>query len=133
SRIRASDVVRILMRVDYGNRRAERGPDTVVVDPSGHHIDQHLVVADAPGRHDFESHRCRGRTMSVLADRPGVHLGWYMAERRDFPDGVKILRDGSGLQLGGGRHIRASGQVRDAQPQKPAPGAYYVASQYISR
>ena len=47
----ARDVERILVAVERRDRTAEPGPDAVVVDARGHHIDQHLVLADRPGRH----------------------------------------------------------------------------------
>ena len=52
-RIGAGDVERMLVSVERRDRNAETGPDAVIVDAAGHHIDQHLVFGDRPGRHDF--------------------------------------------------------------------------------
>src|SRR5262249_33827380 len=85
-RVRAGDMERVLMHIERRDRNAEAGPYAVVVDAAGHDVDQHLVVADAPGRHDLEPHGRFGRAVAVLADRPGVHLPRHMAERRHLTD-----------------------------------------------
>ena len=82
------------------------GPDAVVVDAAGHHEDQHLVLADRPGRQHLDLHRGFGRAMALLADRPGVHLRRHVAERRDFADLVEVLerRRLRRLRYRNGRH-----------------------------
>jgi len=90
--VRAGDVKWILVAVERRDRNTEPGPDAVVVDARGHHVDQHLVLADRPGRQHLELHRGDRRAVALLADRPGVHLRRHNAERRDFPDGVKVFR-----------------------------------------
>ena len=47
--------------------------------------------ADRPGGHHFELERGLGRTVALLADRPGVHLLRHMPERRNFADAVKVF------------------------------------------
>ncbi len=89
--IGAGDVEWILVHVERRDRNAEAGPNTVVVDATGHHVDQHLVLADRPSRQHLALHRGFRRTVALLADRPGVHLRRHVAERRDFADLVKIL------------------------------------------
>src|SRR3989449_11779551 len=46
-------LTRLLALADHIERRAQRGPDVVVVDPRGHHVDQHLVGADRRRRDDL--------------------------------------------------------------------------------
>ena len=73
------------------DRLTEPGPHAVVVDAAGHHVDQHLVLADRPGRQHLDLHRGFGRAMALLADRPGVHGLRHVAERRDLADLVEVL------------------------------------------
>ena len=73
------------------DRLAEPGPDAVVVDAAGHHVDQHVVFADRPGRHHLELHRGLGRAVALLADHPRVHLRRHVTERRDFSDLVQVF------------------------------------------
>src|SRR5262249_14047781 len=82
----AGDVKRILVYVERRDRLTERGPDAVVVDARGHPEDQHLVAADRRGRHDLDLHRGGGRTVALLADRPGIHFRRHVTERGNFPD-----------------------------------------------
>ncbi len=53
-RIGAGDMERMLVDVEGRDRLAEPGPDAVVVDAGRHHEDQHLVLADRPGRHHLD-------------------------------------------------------------------------------
>jgi hypothetical protein len=82
---------RILVHVEDGDRLAERRPDAVVIDPAGHHQNEHLVIGDRPGRHHLDLHGGVGWAMPLLANGPGVHLRRHMAERRYLADGVKVL------------------------------------------
>ena len=86
----------LLVAVERRDGLAQRSPNAVVVDAGGHHEDQHLVVADAPGRHSLELHRALRRAVSLLADGPGPHPRRHMAERRDLANLVKVL--GRGLR-----------------------------------
>ena len=86
------DVEGLLVAVERRNRLAERGPDAVVVHAGRHHVDQHVVAIELPGRHDLELHGRVRRTMALLTNRPGVHVLRHMAERRDFPEIVEILQ-----------------------------------------
>ena len=114
----ARDVERMLVAVERRDRNAEPGPDAVVVDAGRHDVDQHLVLADRPGRHHLELHRGFGRAVALLADRPGVHLLGHMAERRDFADGVEVLD--------GGRLGRL--ELRDCWPWCPLSGQRLITS-----
>ena len=87
----AGDMEWMFVAVERRNRNAEPRPDAVVVDSAGHHINQHFVFGDRPGRHHFELHRLLGRAVTLLADRPGVHFFRHMAERRDLADVVEVL------------------------------------------
>ena len=91
-RIRARDVIRVLVHVERRDRLAEAGPDAVVIDARRHHEHEHFVVGDRPGRHHLDLHRGFRRPVALLADRPGVHFLRHMAERRDFADVVEVLR-----------------------------------------
>ena len=90
--VRAGDVERILVHVERRDRLAEPRPDAVVVDAAGHHVDQHLVLGDRPGRHHFELHRRLRRPVTLLADRPGVHGRRHVTERRNLADGVEVFQ-----------------------------------------
>ncbi len=90
-RVGAGDVKGILVAVERRNRNAEPGPDAVIVDAAGHDVDQHLVLGDRPGRQHFVLHRFFRRTVTLLADRPGVHVRRHVAERRHFADVVEVL------------------------------------------
>lgn len=93
------DVKRILVHVERRDRHAARGPHAVVVDAACHHVDQHLIVADRPGRQHLELHGGFGRTMPLLADCPGVHARRHMAERRHLADVVEVFRRARGGRL----------------------------------
>jgi hypothetical protein len=113
------DVIGVLVGVEGGNRDAEARPYPVVIDTSRHHLDEHLVLADAPGRHHFELHRSERRTVALLADHPGMHPGRHMAQRRDLADGIKVLVDRRGFQLDDCRHSQSPGLARAvASPSK---------------
>ena len=106
--VRAGDVKRMLVAVERRYRNAEPGPHAVIVDAARHHIDQHFVLGDRPGRHHLAQHRRLRRTVPFLADRPGIHLRRHVAERRDFADLVEVLqRRGGGFSLRDG-HARLS-------------------------
>jgi hypothetical protein len=90
--IRAGDVEWVLVHVEGRDRLAEPRPDAVVVDAAGHHVDQHLVLGDRPGRQHLELHRRLRRAVTVLADRPGVHGRRHVTERRNLADGVKVFQ-----------------------------------------
>src|SRR5947209_1136501 len=82
--IRPGDMEWILMHVERRYRNAETGPDSVVIDAAGHDVNQHLVLADLPGRQHFQLHRAFRGTVAFLADGPGMHLCRNVAERRNF-------------------------------------------------
>jgi hypothetical protein len=92
-------VIRVLVPVEGRNRDTEAGPHAVVVDAARHHVDEHLVLADAPSRYDLELHRRQRRTVALFADHPGMHLWWHMSERRNLADGIEVFADRGGLQL----------------------------------
>ena len=87
----AGDVIGVLVHVDGRDGLAERGPYAVVVDAGGHHEHQHVVAVELPGGHHLDLHGLIGRTVPLLADRPGVHPGGHVAERRDLADLVEVL------------------------------------------
>ena len=68
-RVRAGDVIGVLVPVERGDRLAERGPDAVVVDAGRHHEDEHVVAVELPGGHDLDLH---GRDRA----RRAVPCGW---------------------------------------------------------
>jgi hypothetical protein len=90
--VRAGDMERMLVAVQGGDRNAEASPNAVVIDAAGHDVNQHLVLGDRPGRHDLLLHRLFGRSVTLLADRPGMHVGRNMPERRHFADVVKVFQ-----------------------------------------
>ena len=77
-----------LVHVERRDRRAEAGPDAVVVDAGGHHENQHLVAVELRGVDHLDLHGRVGLAVALLADRPGVHLLGHMPERRNFADFV---------------------------------------------
>ena len=90
-RVGARDVIGILVAVDRRDRRAEPGPDAVVVHARRHHEHEHLVVGDLPGRQHLDLERGLRRAVALLADRPGIHLLRHVPERRDLADFVERL------------------------------------------
>ena len=127
--IRAGDVERVLVHVERRDRDTEAGPHPVVVDAAGHHVDQHLVLADRPGRQHFELHGGFRRSVALLADRPGMHLRRYVAERRNLADAVEALERHRlrRLRCRNGRH---GGYLRISNRQS---AAFHAASQYCGR
>ena len=105
--IGARDVERMLVPVERRDRNAKAGPDAVVVHATRHHVDEHLVVADRPGRHDFELEGLVGRPVPLLADHPGVHLLRHVAKRRNLADRVQVLERSNAPRLCDGRHRRS--------------------------
>src|SRR5215211_1290591 len=103
--VRPGDVVGALVHVDRRDRLAEAGPHAVVIDAPGHDEDQHLVVADGPGRQHLDLHRGFRRPVALLADRPGIHLLRNMAERRDLPDFIEAFHRRR-ARLGNSGHAR---------------------------
>ena len=79
------------MAIERRDRLAERGPDAVVVDAGGHHENEHVMGVELPGRHDLNLHGLVGRTVTLLADRPGIHVFRHVTERRILADLVEIF------------------------------------------
>src|ERR1700730_7838790 len=69
---------------------AESGPDIVVVDAGGHHVDQHLVGPDSRRGNDLPLPRIPRLTETVLPDEVRVHPRRHFAERRLLADVVEI-------------------------------------------
>ena len=90
----------VLVAVECRDRLAERGPDAVVVDAGRHHQNEHFMGVELPGRHDLDLHGLVGRTVAILADRPGIHVLRHMTERRDLADLVEIFDGARGRGLG---------------------------------
>src|SRR4051794_30316338 len=89
-RIRAGDVVGILVAVDRRYRCPKSGPDPVIVHARRHNEDEHLVVGNLPGRQHLDLKRRFRGPMALLADCPTIHLLWHMPERRNLADVVKV-------------------------------------------
>ena len=89
---------RVLVAIDGRNGRAKGGPDAVVIDPRRHHQNEHLVLADFPGGHDFDLHGAFRRPVALLPDAPGIHGLRHMPQRRNFADLVKLLERGRNLR-----------------------------------
>ena len=89
--IRARDMERVLVNVERRDRLSQPGPDAVIIDAAGHDVDQRLVIADRPGRHHLALHRSFRRPVTLLADRPGVHVRRHVTERRHLADIVEVL------------------------------------------
>ncbi len=85
-RVAACDVKGIFVNVDRRQRCAQRRPHAVVIDAGCHHQNQHIMRIKRPGRHHLQLHGGFRRPVSFLADRPGMHLGRDMAQRRNFAD-----------------------------------------------
>ena len=113
---------RILVPVDRRDRNAEACPDAVVVHARGHHVDQHLVLADRPGRHHLELERAFRRPVALLADRPGVHLLGARGRAAGFRRCRKGLlrrrlpRGFGRIELHDGRHAHNSDCLLAGQP-----------------
>jgi len=106
-----SHVEGMLVPVEGRDRLAEAGPDAVVVHAPGHDVDQDLVLAECPGRNDLDLEGLFRRAMAIAADRPRIHVGRHMAERRHFTELVEVLQ-GTGLGSGGcGCHGVTSGSL----------------------
>ena len=121
--IGAADVVvervsALLAGADDIDRRAEAGPDVVVVHARGHHVDEHVIGADLRGIHDFHLESLVGLAETGLADDLGVHARRHMAEWRRFADGVQVF-EGIGGQAG------LLGRV--CVPSRRAAGAQFFA------
>src|SRR5712691_3534551 len=69
---------------------AESGPDIVVVDAGGHHVDQHLVGPDGRRGNGLSLPRIPRLTETVLPDEIRVHPRRHFAERRLLADVVEI-------------------------------------------
>src|SRR5215467_5559543 len=105
-RVRAGDVERMFVAIERRDRHAESGPNAVVVHAARHDVDEHFVIADRPGRHDFKLERLIGGTMPLLADDPCVHFLGHMSERRNLTDSVKVLQWCDRPRLCNRRHRR---------------------------
>src|SRR5689334_7820214 len=90
-RIRAGDMIRVLVAVESRDRLAERGPHAIVVDAGCHHENEHVVAVERPGGEHLDLHSRIGLAVALLADRPGVHVLRDMSERRDLADLVEVL------------------------------------------
>ena len=55
---------------------------------------------ELPGRHDLDLHGLVGRTVAILADRPGIHVLRHVTERRNLADLVEIFDGARGRGLG---------------------------------
>ena len=80
-----------LVNVEGADGNAERGPHTVVVDTCRHHENQDLVAVDLVRRQHLHLHRRRGFAVAFAADRPRIHVGRNMSQRRDLAEFVEIL------------------------------------------
>jgi hypothetical protein len=114
-RVGTGDVIGLLVDVEHGNRRPERGPDAVVVDAGRHHENEHFVRIELPGRDHLDLHGHVGRALPVAPDGPGIHVLWNMTERWNLADLVEILdRAGSRrLRRCGERHLIHPGCLQD--------------------
>src|SRR6516162_2317523 len=92
--IRPCDMERMLVAVEGRYGDAETGPNAVVIDAAGHHVDQHFLFGDRPSRDDFALHRGFRRSVAFLADGPGVHFLGHIAEWRNLADLIEILKRG---------------------------------------
>ena len=90
-RIRAGDVVGLLMPVKRRDRHAERGPDTVIVHASGHHIDQHFMAIQLRGFQNLQLHGGIGLAVALPADRPCIHLFRHMSQGRDLAHFIEVF------------------------------------------
>jgi len=102
--IGAGDVEWMLVAVKRRDRNTEAGPDAVVVDAARHHVDEHFIVTDRPGRHHLELERLVGRSMPLLADDPCVHLLRHVPERRNLADIVEVFERSHPPRFGDCRH-----------------------------
>src|SRR6266566_4314986 len=83
-------LARALALADHVERGAERGPDVVVVDARGHHVDQHLVRAGRRGGDDLATPGVAGLAEAVLADEIRVHPLGDFAERRPLTELAEV-------------------------------------------
>src|SRR5262245_7726250 len=102
--IGARDVKWMLVAIKRRNRNAKAGPDAVVVDAAGHHVDEDFVVTNRPGRHYLELKRLVRWSMPLLADDPCVHFFRHVTERRNLPDVVEIFKRSHPPRFGDCRH-----------------------------
>ena len=89
------------MTIEGADRLAEGCPNAVIVDASGHHEDQNLILANGWGLHDLELHGLVRAAMAFLTDRPGMHAGGDMIGRRNLADLIEVLQ-GWGSHSGAG-------------------------------
>ena len=66
-----------------------------------------ITRQSARGGYHLDLHGRVGGAMPLLADAPGMHFRWHMAEGRDFADLVEILHRPVGV--GGGRDLLGGG------------------------
>jgi hypothetical protein len=75
-----------LAGLDDIDRDAKAGPYVVVVDACGHHVDEHVVVAELGDIHHFLLESRRRLTEALLSDQPRVHLRRNLAEWGSITD-----------------------------------------------
>src|SRR5215469_15506143 len=91
-RVRACNVIGLLVAIERGDRRAERSPKPIIVNAGGHGEEQHVVAIELPGGYDLQLHGLIGRAMPLFPDGPCIHFRRHMAERGNFADLIEIFR-----------------------------------------
>ena len=90
-RIRARDVIGLLVAVKRANRLAKGRPYAVVVHARSHHEDEDLVAVEGRDFDDFFEHGLVGITVTLAADRPGIHLLGHVPHGRHLAHFVQVL------------------------------------------
>src|SRR5437773_626044 len=90
-------LARPLTLADHVERRAERGPDVVVVDPRRHHVDQHLVGADRRRRDGLAPPGIARRAEPALPHDVRVHALRHLAHPRSLAEIVQVCHVASGV------------------------------------
>jgi len=83
-------LARLLALADHVERRAQRRPDVVVVDPRRHHVDQHFVGAEGRRRDDLAPPRLARRAETVLPHDVRVHARRHVADGRSLAEIVQV-------------------------------------------
>ena len=78
-RVRAADVVVLVVVAEDRHRLAERGPDVVEVDAGRHHAHHDLEGAGLGYRQLLELEGVQRLALALLADHPGGHRGGQLA------------------------------------------------------
>ncbi len=89
--IGSGNVVGGLVAIKGADRRAQRGPDSVVIHARRHHQNQHFVAVQHRHIYDFQLHGRVRLAVAFLADGPCVHLFGHISHGRDLTHFIEVF------------------------------------------